>query len=182
MGTVSNLFEEDYVLVQDCIKGDRKSQQKLYNKHGGAMYAICLRYAGNEHDAQDILQNGFIKVFKGLNNFRNEGSFEGWMRRIFVYTSLDFIRNEAKPNFSDFDKVVVKDNDLSGFDKLAMKDLLLIIQSLPEGYRTVVNLFMVEGFMHKEIAEMLGISEGTSKSQLSKGKAALQIKIDSLLN
>ena len=181
MITKSNQIQNELVLIQECIDGNRKSQHNLYNTYAGKMYAICLRYLGNEHDAQDCLQNGFIKLFTSLKQFRGEGAFEGWARKIFVFTCIESLR-KVRTTTSDFDNLNVENNDLNGFDKISMKDLLEIIQSLPEGFRTVVNLYMVEGYLHREISEMLGISEGTSKSQLARAKIILQTKISLLLN
>jgi RNA polymerase sigma factor (sigma-70 family) len=168
-----NISETD--LIEGCIKGDRKMQEVLYNRFSAKMYAVCLRYSGKAEDAQDILQEGFIKVYKNLHRFRREGSFEGWMRRIFVNTAIEHYRRSA--NFypvSESQENNIEDQSWSAFDKLAAKDLIRLIQELAPGYRTVFNMYVVEGYSHREIAEMLGISEGTSKSQLARAKGLLQ--------
>ena len=168
-----NISETD--LIQGCIRGDRRMQELLYNRFSPKMYAVCLRYSGNADDAQDILQEGFIKVFKNLDRFRSEGSFEGWMRRIFVNTAIEHYRRSVNLYpITESQESNTEDKDWSAFDKLALKDLVRIIQGLAPGYRTVFNLYVVEGYSHREIADLLGISEGTSKSQLARAKGLLQ--------
>jgi RNA polymerase sigma-70 factor (ECF subfamily) len=134
-------------------------------------------------DAQDILQEGFIKVYRNLEKFRREGSFEGWMRRIFVNTAIEHYRKSINLYpVSESQENNVEDKEWSAFDKLAVKDLVKLIQTLSPGYRTVFNLYVVEGYTHREIAEMMGISEGTSKSQLARAKAILQNLINNQKN
>jgi RNA polymerase sigma-70 factor (ECF subfamily) len=139
------------------------------------MYAVCLRYAGNAMEAEDILQEGFIKIFKKLSSFRGDGSFEGWIRRIFVNTSIEHFRrkNYLQP-VTEKEENTIEGKYLSVLDTLAERDILDLIQQLSPGYRTVFNMYVIEGYTHKEIGEMLGISEGTSKSQLSRAKVILQ--------
>jgi len=153
-------------------------QQELYNRFAGKMYAVCLRYAGNAEDAQDLLQEGFIKVFRNLDKFRAEGSFEGWVRRVFVNTSIEHFR---KKNYlysiSEKEENVIEDADITALDNLGEKDIIKLIQDLSPGYRTVFNMYVIEGYSHKEIGNILGISEGTSKSQLARAKAILQRKV-----
>ncbi len=175
----SNHIQEEVVLIQESIAGNRRAQEQLYHRFSGKMYAVCLRYTGgNTDDAQDLLQESFIKVFKNLASFRSEGSFEGWIRRVVVYTCIEHLRRKPKPVINELDNIIETDKGLTGYDRIAMQDLINIIGSLPEGYRTVVNLYLVEGYSHKEIGEMLGINEGTSKSQLARAKRILQKKID----
>ena len=139
------------------------------------MYAVCLRYAGMAEEAQDILQEGFVKVFKKLETFRSEGSFEGWMRRIFVNTAIEhFRRKKYLQPVTEKEENTLEGNYLSVLDDLAERDILNLVQQLSPGYRTVFNMYVVEGYSHKEIADMLGVSEGTSKSQLSRAKVILQ--------
>lgn len=150
-------------------------QELLYNTFASKMYGVSLRYAGNAEDAQDILQEGFIKVYRNLERFRAEGSFEGWIRRIFVNTAIEHYRRTVNMYpVSETQENNVEDKDWSAFDKLAVKDLMKIIQELSPGYRAVFNLYVVEGYTHKDIAGMMGISEGTSKSQLARAKAILK--------
>lgn len=168
-----NIPETD--LIQGSINGDRRMQERLYNAYSPKMYGVCLRYSGNADDAQDILQEGFVKVFRNLPKFRGDGSFEGWIRRIFVNTAIEHYRRKVNMYpVTEAQENTVEDKDWTALDRLAMKDLLEMIRELSPGYRTVFNLYVVEGYTHKEIADMLGISEGTSKSQLARAKAILQ--------
>jgi RNA polymerase sigma-70 factor (ECF subfamily) len=168
-----NITESD--LINGCIKNDRRMQQELYNRFAPKMYGVCLRYTGTADDAQDVLQDGFIKVYKKLGTFRGEGSFEGWIRRIFVNTAIEHFRrkNYLLP-VTEREENAIESKTLSGLDGLSEKDILKLVQQLSPGYRTVFNLYVVEGFSHKEIAAMLEITEGTSKSQLSRAKVILQ--------
>jgi RNA polymerase sigma-70 factor (ECF subfamily) len=150
-------------------------QQELYNRFAPKMYGVCLRYASNAEEAEDILQEGFIKVFKKIESFRGDGSFEGWIRRIFVNTAIEHYRKKIylQP-ITDTEENTVEGNYLNVLDHLAEKDIIHLVQQLSPGYRTVFNMYVVEGYTHKQIAEILGISEGTSKSQLSRAKMILQ--------
>ena len=170
-----NQIINDADLIRGCINNDRRMQEELYSRFAPKMYAVCLRYAGNAEEAEDILQEGFIKIFKKLASFRSEGSFEGWIRRIFVNTSIEHFRRKTylQP-ISEQEENTMEGKSLSVLDSLAEKDLIHLIQQLSPGYRTVFNMYVVEGYTHKEIGELLGISEGTSKSQLSRAKVILQ--------
>lgn len=163
-------------LIDACILGKRTSQERLYRLFAPKMYAICLRYADNQQSAEDILQEGFVKVFNNLDKFRSEGSFEGWMKRIFVNTSIEHYRKTvAGRRFVDLDDVHhLKNGAASAESELMKEDLMSMVQKLPIGYRTVFNLYAIEGYTHREISDMLGISEGTSKSQLARARATLQ--------
>jgi RNA polymerase sigma-70 factor (ECF subfamily) len=169
------------VIIDKAIKGDQPAFRELYNLLSGKMYSLCLRYSGNTHDANDLLQEGFIRVYKNLSSFKGHGSFEGWARRVFTNTCLDFLRRK-KTSFADIEQETIqtKASDLTGYEKLTYDQLFGMIQELPSGYRTIVNLYMVEGYNHKEIADMLNISEGTSKSQLHRAKSVLQEKLNKL--
>ncbi|MGZ5255808.1 MAG: RNA polymerase sigma factor [Flavitalea sp.] len=171
-------------LIAGCIAGDRKMQEELYNRFASKMYAVCLRYANNSDDAQDLLQEGFIKVYKNLHRFRAEGSFEGWVRRVFINSSIEHYRKkQAKlTTVSDKEENTIENSDISALDSLAERDIINLIQDLSPGYRTVFNLYVVEGYSHKEIGELLGISEGTSKSQLARAKSILQKKVTQYLS
>lgn len=173
---IANTIFSDQIHIQKCIEGCRKSQKDLYDTYSSKMFAVCLRYAKNEMDAEDILQEGFIKIFKNLDKYRGDGSFEGWLRRIFVNTAIEHIR-KSKNNTNDIsDKIenTVKDNYCNALDNLFEKELVNIASNLSDGYKTVFNLYAIEGYSHKEIASQLGITESTSKSQFSRAKAILR--------
>jgi len=168
-----NISELD--LIRGCMEGNRRTQEELYRRFSPRMYAFCLRYAGNAEEAEDILQEGFIKIFKKLDSFRGEGSFEGWVRRIFVNTAIEhFRRKRYLQPVTEKEENTIEGKSLSALDDLAEKDILALVRQLSPGYRTVFNMYVVEGYTHKEIGDMLGISEGTSKSQLSRAKVILQ--------
>jgi len=162
-------------LINGCISGRADYQRILFHKYAPTMFAVCLRYAPDYHQAEDYLQEGFIKVFNKLHQYANKGSFEGWLRTIFVNNSIEVLRKNKKwyelfPN-DQSPQLVSAPNIL---DHLATQELLQCIQKLPDGYRTIFNLYVIEGYAHKEISKMMKISEGTSKSQLSRARTALQ--------
>ena len=162
-------------LLKGCLEGNRRMQEELYSRFSPKMYAVCLRYAGNAEEAEDILQEGFIKIFKKLDSFRSEGSFEGWIRRVFVNTAIEhFRRKRYLMPVTEKEENTIEGKYLSVLDDLAARDIMALVQDLSPGYRTVFNLYVVEGYTHKEIADMMGISEGTSKSQLSRAKVILK--------
>lgn len=173
----SNQTFTDADLIHGCIQGDRRMQKALYDKYAGKMYAVCLRYMGNADDAQDILQDGFIKVYKNLERFRGEGSFEGWVRRIFVNTAIEQIRKKKNDLSLTEKEESIELKSVTAIENINEKDLMKVIRELSPGYRAVFNLYVVEGYSHKEIGDMLGISEGTSKSQLARARMILQEKI-----
>lgn len=169
----------DEVLINQCLKNNPLAQRTLYDKYSKKFFAICLRYCKYEEDAQDILQNGFIKIFTKLDTFNHSGSFEGWMKRIITNTAIEFYRKNI--NFQDIEDIHVQnDNAIIETSTIDLDTFLKIIQKLPDGYRIVFNMYAIEGFNHKEIAQKLNISEGTSKSQLSRARAILQKKIEEL--
>lgn len=175
MSIESNHTISETDLIKGSIDGDRRMQEELYKRFSPKMYAVCLRYASNAEEAQDILQDGFIKVFKKLDSFRGEGSFEGWVRRIFVNTAIEYFRRKKYMQpVTEKEENTIEGKYVSVLDNLAERDILDLVTQLSPGYRTVFNMYVVEGYSHKEIGEMLGISEGTSKSQLSRAKAILQ--------
>lgn len=165
-------------LLEGCKKGDRKAQENLYKMLAGRMMGICMRYSKDRLEAEDILQMGFVKVFQKISEFRGEGSFEGWIKRIMVNTAIESYRKNIR-NLAIVDIDEVYDVPQSTFDMsgLELKDLLKLVQELSNGYRLVFNMYVIEGFSHKEIANQLGISEGASKSQLSRARAILKEKI-----
>jgi len=176
-----NLSEND--LINGCLAGDRRVQELLYERFAAKMYAVCLRYSGNTDDAADLLQEGFIKVFRNLQKFRKEGSFEGWVRRVFVNTAIEHYRRKHSLTTVVSDKEeTIEDNSWNALDRLAEKDIIALVQQLSPGYRTVFNMYVIEGYSHKEIGDILDISEGTSKSQLARAKGILQKKVQAFLD
>ncbi len=170
----------EQALIQACCRGERAAQQGLYERYAPRLFAICLRYADDYHQAEDLLQEGFLKVFRHIANFRAEGSFEGWLRRIFVNTAIEHHRrrHHLYP-LVDVADTEIELHDEGALQQLAASDLLDMVNSLSPGYRTVFNLYAIEGYNHKDISEMLGISEGTSKSQLARARVILQRKVES---
>ena len=162
-------------LINSCIAGSKAAQVELYRTYAPTMFAVCLRYANDHHSAQDFLQEGFIKVFQNIDRFKGTGSFEGWLKRIFINTAIEQLRKNKKFAHADLDQEYqISNNDLNALDNLAVEDLLQLLKKLPEGYRTIFNLYVIEGYNHKEIADMLGISDGTSKSQLARARKTIQ--------
>jgi RNA polymerase sigma factor (sigma-70 family) len=145
------------------------------------MYGLCLRYSGNSYDAQDILQEGFVKVFQNLKQFKWEGSFEGWMKRIFVNLALDKYRSRFHTiSLDEMENAgeIYENSDISALDQLSVKDILNVLQQLPDQYRLVFNLYVIEGMSHHEIAEILKIGESTSRSNLARARNILKEKLD----
>jgi len=167
-------------IIKGCLEGNRRDQELLYRRHAAKLYAVCLQYSGNDDEARDILQEGFIKIFENLVNYKHEGSFEGWMRRITVNTALEKFRSKHNLyRVDDIDMIPEPDAepDSEDYAGLEANDLLAIIRELPPKYRMVFNLYAIEGYSHKEIAGMVNISEGTSKSNLSRARVILQRKV-----
>ena len=163
-------------LVEYCISNKDGALDELYRRYAPKLFGICIRYGKNQQEAEDILHDGFIRIMKYLKEFRYEGSFEGWLRRIMLNTAINYYKKNTR-YFSDVDLTNISDGEVfnsSVLDALSLKELLNVIKSLPDGYRIVFNLYVVEGYKHKEIAEMLGISESTSKSQFMKARNALK--------
>ncbi len=172
---------DESALVKRCINGDQKAQQVLFDRFAPKMLAVCIRYAKDVVQAEDVLQNAFIKVFTKLDSF-NGGSLEGWIRRIMVNTALDEIRKNKKRTQNvtiDAVEFKVESNNFI-VEELQAEDLMKIISCMPEGYKVVFNMFAIEGYSHKEIAEQLEISENTSKSQYSRAKAYLRAELERL--
>jgi RNA polymerase sigma factor (sigma-70 family) len=168
-------------LIERCKAADRKAQELLYKQFASKMLAVCARYAVDKQEAEDMMQNGFIKVFTKINEYRGEGSFEGWMRRIMVHCSIEYYRKHHKMIHVDIEESGYEQPvNAAAASSLEAKDLLAIIQQLPAGYRMVFNLYAVEGYSHREIAEMADITEGASKSQLSRARTMLKQKIEQL--
>ena len=169
-------------IIIGCLAGDRRDQELLYRRHVSKLYAVCLQYSGNDEEARDILQEGFIKIFENLNHYKHEGSFEGWMHRITVNTALEKFRcRHNLYRVDDIDTIGEQDADPDNHDYagLEAKDLMEIIRELSPKYRMVFNLYAIEGYSHKEISKMMNISEGTSKSNLSRARIILQRRVGS---
>lgn len=163
-------------LVIRCKAGERKAQEILYKLLASKMLGVCIRYAADRAEAEDMLQNGFINVFKKLDDYRNEGAFEGWVRRIMVHSAIEYHRKYHKTlQLMDVvDSGYEPSVSAAAIATLSAKDLMGIIQELPHNYRMVFNLYAIEGYSHKEIGEMVGITEGASKSQLSRARTILK--------
>lgn len=162
-----------------CSLSDRNAQSQLYQLYAEKMYSICLRYTNSIEEAQDILQNGFIKVFTKSNLYEGKGSLEGWIKRIIINTAIEHFRRQ-KLKFQTTDQInenQIEESSFSASSILEYKDLMHLVQNLPLGYRTVFNLYAIEGYNHKEISEMLQISEGNSKSQLSRARSWLKDRL-----
>ncbi len=165
-------------MIRGCRKGDPKAQRELYNRLSRRMLGICVRYVTVRAEAEDIMITGFMKVFDRISQFKGEGSFEGWIMKIMVNESLSYIRkNKAMWAEVDIDHASAQPDTTWAESHLHSDDLLKLVQELPAGYRTVFNLYAIEGFSHKEIGEMLNINENTSKSQLSRARALLQSRL-----
>ena len=165
-------------LLEGCKRGERRAQEMLYRTLAPRMMGVCMRYARDKAEAEDILQMGFIKVFQKIASFKSEGSFEGWVRRIMVNTAIEMYRR----NLRTLDMVEIEEGynvpqTTFNISELETKDLISLIRELSAGYRLVFNMYVIEGYSHKEIAAELGITEGASKSQLSRARAILKERI-----
>ncbi len=163
-------------LIKQCQAGNRKACEIMYKQFAPKMLAVCMRYAVDKMEAEDMLQNAFIKVFKNLNAYRGEGSFEGWIRRIMVHSSIEYYRKHHKMmQVLDITEHGHEQSvDAAAAANLDVKDLLAMVQQLSPGYRMVFNLYAIEGYSHREIADIMGITEGASKSQLSRARNILK--------
>jgi RNA polymerase sigma factor (sigma-70 family) len=164
------------LIISGSISGDHRMQQLLYQQFAAKMYKLCFRYTKNAADAEDILQEGFIKIFRNLDKFRGDGFFEGWLRKIMIRTAISHFRNNVKKintHNTEFN-YSVEDKENNIFDKLAEKDIVVIVKKLSPGYRKVFTMYVIEGYNHKEIAGILGCSEGNCKSQLNRSRTQLQ--------
>lgn len=163
-------------ILQGCLKNNPAAQKSLYYKYSAKMLAVCYRYAHNREDAEDMLQEGFIKVFSQIHTFKNQGAFEGWIRRIMIHTCINILKKNKKFNESvdiiHASTIKVREDTIPSI--LQAKQVVECIRLLPIGYRTVLNLYAIEGFSHKEIGEMLEIEESTSRSQYTRAKAMLE--------
>ncbi|MBZ9730447.1 sigma-70 family RNA polymerase sigma factor [Salegentibacter sp. JZCK2] len=168
-------------LIHQCKKQDIRAQEKLYRLYSGKLFGLCLKYSNNYQQAEDNLQDGFITIFKKINQYEDKGSFEGWMKRIVINTTLQKHRKEKY--FEIINENLLEDPEIEIDDEEITTDFLLkSIQDLPERYRQIFNLYALDGFSHKEIAEMLNISVGSSKSNLARARQILKSKIENYLN
>lgn len=174
----TNFTPTEAALIAECLKGDRKSQKALYELYAPKLFPVCLKYVKNQMDAEDVLQDSFVKLFNNLHKFKGEGSFEGWMRRIFVNTAIEHLRRKKlETRDCGYFENTLLDKQPSALDNLYNKDLLKNSKNLSKGYKTVFHLYAVEGFTHQEIAKTLGITESTSKSQFCRARAMLRTMV-----
>ena len=171
-------------LLDRCLSGEPKAQEMLYKQFASKMLGVCMRYATDRMEAEDMLQNGFIKVFKNLKDYRGDGAFEGWIRRIMVHCSIEYYRKHHKMmQMMELDNVVDEPSVKPAvIANMHVNDLMGLVQQLSPGYRMVFNLYAIEGYSHKEIAEIVGITEGASKSQLSRARAILKEQVTKMEN
>ncbi len=173
---------EDLKLIEGCKRGDRRSQRELYDKYASRMYSVCIRYMGDRESAKDVLQDGFITLFDKISLYKGEGSFEGWIRRIFANTALMQLRKkDVLKESEEIDpqrNIVLSQSNV--VEQLEQKELLNLITQMPAGYRAVFNMYIFEGMPHEEIAKVLGITVGASRSQLSRGRLWLQERVKSM--
>ena len=175
------LHQEEREIIKLAVENNRQAQQKIYSKYSPKMLGICRQYIKDLQQAEDIMITAFMKVFTNLDSFEYKGSFEGWIRRIMVNECISFIRVQKKVSFLE-DEYYVEDSFNNIESHFSVNDIQSLIDSLPDGYKMVFNLYIIEGYKHNEIAKMLGINEGTSKSQLSHARKMLQEQINKLKN
>ncbi|MDR1582584.1 MAG: sigma-70 family RNA polymerase sigma factor [Prevotellaceae bacterium] len=173
----------DEQLIKECIKKDIRAQKQLYERYAALMMSVCIRYVKDQDIAQNLLQDGFIKLFDKLHTYSGSGSFVGWMRKIFVNTALEHLRrNDVFKYSTDVNAAFnIESENESPIDKISADELMKCITELPLGFRTVFNMFAIEGYSHAEIAEQLGIQEGTSRSQYARARTLLQQKVLKLI-
>ncbi len=165
-------------IVQQCLQNDKRAQKALFELYAGKMMALCRRYARTQEEAEDFLQEGFIRLFRYLGSYDGKGSFDGWVRRIFVNTAIRHYHRQKKHNqVNDFEAEHHERIPQNAISQLSELELISLINRMPEGYRLVFNMYIVEGYSHREIGELLDIGESTSRSQLLKARKWLQHKI-----
>ena len=177
-------LSDEEELIAGCKDGKARAQKEIFELYASVMLSVCVRYVNDRETARDILQEGFIKLYTKIDTYSGIGSFAGWVRRIFVTTALEYLREhdalKQSVSIDDYSNFIV-DNDTSTLDKISADDLLGCIARLPDGYRTVFNLYAIEGYSHTEIADMLGISESTSRSQFMRARKILQKNVQSFI-
>ncbi len=174
---------EEQQLIEECKKNNRLAQKELYNRFARKMLGVCLRYINDRETARDIMQDSFVKVFTSLDTYSGSGAFENWMRKIFINSALEYLRKaDVLREASDWDSMAepVESVSVSAISELSAAELMKLIRSLPSGFRTVFNLFAIEGYSHREIASMLDITESTSRSQYTRARQLLQKKVKEL--
>ena len=173
---------DEQQLIEGCRKGDRRAQKALYETYSRKMMSVCLRYVSDWETARDLLQDGFLKVFTHLDSYSGNGSFEGWLRKIFVNSALEYLRpSDILRESTELDQTAeLTQTDCSPLSDISAAELMKLVQSLPAGFRTIFNLFAIEGYSHKEISERLQITESTSRSQYARAKQLLQRKVNAL--
>ena len=174
---------DEQELIAGCIEGKSWAQRAIYDRFAPAMMSVCVRYVADRETARDLLQEGFIKLFTKIESYSGTGAFGGWVRRIFVTTALEYLRqNDALKQSADIVEVGyhIENDEISVLEKISADDLMACVAQLSDGYRTVFNLYAIEGYSHAEIADMLGISEGTSRSQFMRARKILQKSVLSL--
>ena len=173
---------DELQLIEGCRKGDRRAQKALYETFSRKMMSVCLRYVSDWETARDLLQEGFVKVFTHIDSYTGNGSFEGWIRKIFVNSALEYLRHaDVLRESTDLDQTAeVAQTDSSPLSDISAAELMQLVQSLPAGFRTIFNLFAIKGYSHKEISERLHITESTSRSQYTRAKQLLQRKVNAL--
>lgn len=170
-------------IIEGCARHDRRAQQMLYDRYSRLLFGVCMRYASDRAEAEDILQESFLKIYFSIRDYSGTGSFTGWMRKIVVNTAIThYHRNLKHKHYVEIEEYVSVETGVSSFEEdfFTSDELFKVLNELPPGYRMVFNLYAIEGYKHKEIAEMLGIDINTSKSQYSRAKAALREKLEVL--
>ncbi|NMH27509.1 RNA polymerase sigma factor [Flavobacterium silvaticum] len=178
---VISLHQDLNETIAEACRNNRHAQQKIYSKFAPKMLSVCRQYTKDIHHAEDVMITAFMKVFSNLGNFENKGSFEGWIRRIMVNESISWLRAQKKVSFLE-DSYHPEESFNNIESGLSVDDIQSLIDELPEGYRMIFNLYAIEGYKHKEIADMLGINEGTSRSQLSHARKMLQDNLEKQKN
>ncbi len=173
----------DLQIIEGCARHNRKAQQVLYDRYSRLLLGVCLRYASDKAEAEDILQDSFLKIYFNINEYSGTGSFVGWLRKVTVNTAITHYHKNLKYRYHvDIDEYVSEETGVTSFeeDLFTSDELFRVLNELPSGYRMVFNLYAVEGYKHKEIAEMLGIDTNTSKSQYSRARAVIREKLEAL--
>ena len=175
---------DEQMIIDACMRGESWARKRVYEIYAPTMMSLCMRYVGDRETAQDLLQDGFVKVFTKIDMYSSKGAFAGWIHRIFVTTSLEYLRKadalRSAVDIADYDEQL-DDVDVSVLDKLSTDDLMHCVEKLSHGYRTVFNMYAIEGYSHNEIAEVLGISVATSKTQFLRARNALQKSVKQLI-